>query len=140
MFTRSGITAALLFTLIAPAAVSAQTSTFRSGPVFFANGGGQAIVVRLFRQGADEGRATVAVGGNLNLIAANPGAWGNAIRATVSIAPNTPADNAAIGAIATPLGLTVADFFDLTLRDSVRETTEVFRNVSVAATAGARPC
>ena len=103
---------------------------------FFANGGGQALMVRLFRPGVDEPRASVTAGGNLNLIAASPGAWGNALRATVAHAPNTPADNEALDAIALPLGLARADFFDLTLRDSVRGTTEVFRNVT-AMTAGA---
>jgi phage tail sheath protein FI len=105
---------------------------------FFANGGSQASIARLFRAGADEPRAAVTVGGNLNLIAASPGAWGNAIRASVAIAPNTSADNAALDAIALPLGLTRADFFDLALRDNSRGTTEVYRNVSVAATAGPR--
>jgi phage tail sheath protein FI len=105
---------------------------------FFANGGSQALIVRLFRQGADEGRATATIGGSLNLIAANPGAWGNALRATVAHPGTTAADIDALGAIATPLGLAANDFFDLTLRDSVRDTAEVFRNVSAAATAGAR--
>jgi phage tail sheath protein FI len=105
---------------------------------FFANGGSHALIVRLFRPGADEGRATVTVGGSLNLIAASPGAWGNALRATVAFAGATPADIDALTAIAAPLGLTPADFFDLSLRDDARGTTEVFRNVSVAATAGAR--
>lgn len=99
---------------------------------FFANGGSQALIVRLFRQGADEGRATVTVGGNLNLIAANPGAWGNELRVTVAHAPPTPAD------IAKPVGLMPADFFNLTVQDIARDVTEVFRNLSVAATAGAR--
>jgi len=63
---------------------------------FFANGGSQATIVRLFRAGADDGMARLTVGGNLALVAANPGSWGNALRATVAYAPNTPADNAAL--------------------------------------------
>lgn len=105
---------------------------------FFANGGAQAIIVRLFRPGADEPRAIATAGGNLGLVAADPGAWGNALRATVAYAANTPADNAALDAIALPLGLVRADFFDLTLRDSVRNVVELFRNVTVAATGGPR--
>ena len=105
---------------------------------FFANGGGQAQIVRLFRAGGDDGVARVTVGGSLTLMAATPGGWGNALRATVSYAANTPADNAALDSIALPLGLTRADFFDLAVQDSARGTTEVYRNLSVAATAGAR--
>ena len=58
MFTRWGITAALLFTLLAPAAVSAQTSAFRPGPVFFANGGGNSSLTDL----NDAGTASLNTG------------------------------------------------------------------------------
>ncbi len=105
---------------------------------FFANGGTQALIVRLYREGGSDGHARVAVGGNLNLVASNPGAWGNALRATVSYAPATPADTEALEAIAGPLGLEPADFFDLAVEDTARGTVETFRNVSVAETAGAR--
>lgn len=104
---------------------------------FFANGGSQALVVRLFRQAADEGRATLTVGGTLGLIAADQGAWGDQLRATITHA-SAAADIAAVEAVAGPLGLAAGDFFDLTLRDEARGTIEVFRNVSVAATAQAR--
>ena len=78
---------------------------------FFANGGSRAVIVRLFRPDADDGRARLTVGGNLNLVAATPGGWGDAIRATVKYAPRTPADDEALTAIAGPLGLVLGDFF-----------------------------
>jgi phage tail sheath protein FI len=105
---------------------------------FFANGGSQAVIVRLFRSAAaDEPRAVTTVGG-LALIAAHPGAWGNALRASVSHAPNTPADTAALVDIAAPLGLLPTDFFDLTLSDSARDLAETFRNVTVSSAGGPR--
>ena len=59
MFTRSGISAALLFTLLAPAAVSAQTSAVdRPGPVFFASGGGSSALTDL----NDAGTASLNTG------------------------------------------------------------------------------
>lgn len=103
---------------------------------FFSNGGGQALIVRLFNEvgGGDDGVATLTVGGNLDLVAANPGTWGNALRATVSFAE----DQTAAGEVAARYGLTATDMFDLTLVDSAREVRETFQNVSVAAGAGAR--
>jgi hypothetical protein len=101
---------------------------------FFANGGGHALVVRLFREDGGDGRARLTVGGALDLIAADPGAWGAQLAATVSYAE----DAAAVGEIAAPLGLTAADFFDLVVEDTARGTVEAFRNVSVAATSGPR--
>jgi hypothetical protein len=105
---------------------------------FFANGGSRALIVRLFRQGAGEGRATVTVGGTLALVAADPGLWGNELRATLAHPGTTKADVDALTAISKPLGLTPGDFFDLTVQDTGRGATEVFRNVSAAATAQAR--
>ena len=50
---------------------------------FFLNGGSQAIIVRLFKpQAGGNGRAEMNVGG-LKLSAANPGAWGSSLKATV---------------------------------------------------------
>ena len=47
---------------------------------FFQNGGGQAIIVRLYRDGPDDAHATIDANG-LALRAASPGSWGNALRA-----------------------------------------------------------
>ncbi len=65
MFTRSGITAALLFTLLAPAAVSAQTSSFHPGPVFFANGGGNSSLTDLNDAGTASLNSGWTAGGGL---------------------------------------------------------------------------
>ncbi len=77
---------------------------------FFANGGSQAIIVRLFRprDANDDGVATLAVG-NLSLVAADPGEWGNGLSAVVSY----PADAKAVEDIAVQYGLAATDLFDL---------------------------
>ncbi len=51
---------------------------------FYTNGGGRAIVVRLYKSsdGASSGKAALTVG-TLGLEAADPGSWGNALNATV---------------------------------------------------------
>lgn len=106
---------------------------------FFANGGAQAMVVRLFRRNADDdGLSRATVGGTLALAAATPGSWGNRLSATVAHPGTSAADNAVLDAIRAPLGLERADFFDLTITDSGRGVTETFRNVTVAAAGGAR--
>src|SRR5919197_3676496 len=51
---------------------------------FFRNGGGEALVVRIVADDATAATLTVDSGGNaLPLVAASPGAWGNALAATV---------------------------------------------------------
>jgi hypothetical protein len=100
---------------------------------FFANGGGQALVVRLFKAGSTDGVATLTVG-NLKLRAADPGAWGNALTGRVVL----PEDKAAAKTVAAPLGLTENDLFDLVIEDSGTGRTETFRNLAVASGAGAR--
>jgi phage tail sheath protein FI len=60
---------------------------------FFLNGGNQAIVVRLTRNGA-QAEITVDPGGDeLPLLAASPGAWGNALSATVDHDTIDPSDD-----------------------------------------------
>jgi phage tail sheath protein FI len=102
---------------------------------FFANGGGQAVIVRLFKANGvnDGGVATLAVG-SLQLIAANPGAWGNKLTATVTYS----ADAMAAAEVAARYGLTANDLFDITVLDSETNGREIFRNVAVAELAGAR--
>lgn len=87
---------------------------------FFANGGGQAIVVRLTRN------ATAAAFniGNLLVAAESAGSWGDALRVTV--------DNNVAAEIAEQLSLTVADLFNLTVtEDTAGGAQEVFRNLTV---------
>ncbi|MGA2249193.1 phage tail sheath family protein [Terracidiphilus sp.] len=53
---------------------------------FFANGGGQAYVVRLVYTDAKTASSTFKIG-NLPVYAANPGAWGNNIAITITLNP-----------------------------------------------------
>lgn len=105
---------------------------------FFANGGGQAIVLRLFNEDGDDGTATLAPGG-LTLRAASPGTWGDRLSATVT----HPEDAAAATAFAASLAargipVTAADLFDLTVVDAGTDAREVHRNVTVHADGGPR--
>jgi opacity protein-like surface antigen len=58
MFTRSSISAALLLSLLVPAALSAQNAADRPSVVFFANGGGNSTVTDL----NDDGTASFKTG------------------------------------------------------------------------------
>lgn len=90
---------------------------------FFANGGSQAVVVRLYKAvDGKPAKATIKVPG-LPLEAVSPGSWGNALRARVD-------DHVSANA-AKELGLDVADLFNLTLYDAGNGTSETFPNVSV---------
>lgn len=88
---------------------------------FFLNGGRQAIVVRVYRAGADPATAVLDVNG-LRVRAAWPGAWGGRLRARVDhdTRPLLPGEAA-------------NSLFNLAVKDTGTGTTEVFRNVSVTA-------
>ncbi len=99
---------------------------------FFANGGGQAIIVRVYTSPAGGGTDTAQIDANgLTLAAASPGAWANTLR--VRIDHDVPAQ-----ATPHPLpwvdaeGLTSADLFNLTVRDTATGAQEVFVNLTVA--------
>jgi Bacteriophage tail sheath protein len=95
---------------------------------FFLNGGGQAVIVRLFLAAAAgaTGVATLSPG-VLNLVAATPGTWGNKLKATVDYKGITDA----IAQRYDP-AFTAADLFNLTVQDTrPNGQTEVFRNLSV---------
>jgi phage tail sheath protein FI len=123
---------------------------------FFLNGGSKAVVVRLFHAEARAARkpsgskknenedgeaakgpaatkASISVpgkSGNLGLEAKYPGAWGNHLRAEVSVIE----DDSMRGEVAERYGLTKddrGDFFDLTIEDPSTGTREVFRNLTV---------
>jgi uncharacterized protein len=91
---------------------------------FYANGGGQAIVVRVVA--ADAGTATLDVGTSnvLTLTASGPGAWGNQITVTVA-----HPDPVAVEDVATAQGVDAGDLFQLTVGDGVTEETHL--NVTV---------
>lgn len=92
---------------------------------FYLNGGGQAIIVRLYHAesgaGAKPAQAKLTAD-SLGLEAASPGAWGNKLRARVD--HNTR-----------PLqsGEAADSLFNLTVRDGETGAIESFRNVSFTA-------
>jgi uncharacterized protein len=97
---------------------------------FFLNGGGQAIVVRLYN--ADTGPNAKAAKsklkvGDFKFEAAYKGAWGTNLRASINL--DVAAD------IAARFGLAQTDLFNLTVREvdatGVTVTQEVIRNLSV---------
>jgi uncharacterized protein len=98
---------------------SAMTFAVRD---FFDNGGSQALIVRLFRPGAGDAKATLARD-TLSLEAAHPGAWGNKLRMRIDY-DTRPLAN----------GSPDPDTFNLQVRDTETGLIEEFRNVSHVAT------
>ncbi len=75
---------------------------------FYLNGGAQAIIVRLFKAPDDtDGAATIIIG-NLNLVAASPGAWGTTLRVKTDVTGIT-------AEVAARFGLAQADLFNLSV-------------------------
>lgn len=96
---------------------------------FYQNGGTTAIIVRLVH--SDAAAADLPVGGGFpakSLIAASEGSWGNALHSVVETGTSTPA--AVSADLATAWGLTVADLFNLYVRDFTTGLTESFRNLT----------
>lgn len=100
---------------------------------FFANGGSQALVVRLFTPGADDGVATLTLG---NLAARRQprrlGQCADRPRRAAGGQGGGEAGRHAAG------GLTENDLFDLVVEDPAGGRSETFRNLAVAPGAGAR--
>ena len=94
---------------------------------FFGNGGGQAVVVRLYKKtGGNAAKATFDIT-NLALEAASEGAWGNQVQVRVD---QKPAADPNVVAVATGLGVAPADVFDLTVRDGGTGAIESILNVT----------
>jgi phage tail sheath protein FI len=91
---------------------------------FYLNGGSQAIIVRLYKETAGSPATATLDAKGLKLVAAAPGTWGNLIRARV--------DDQVSDEVAKNFGLTAADLFNLTVRDTGTNATETFLNVTVA--------
>ena len=93
---------------------------------FFLNGGGQAVIVRLFNPDTGNANSKVKVG-TFTFAAASKGAWGGNLRA--SIDTNVSPD------VARRYGLAPTDLFNLTIQlldaSGAAVRTEVFRNLSV---------
>ena len=97
---------------------------------FFLNGGGKAVIVRLFNKDKGPERATIKLDGGLELQAKHEGAWGNGLCARV-----THIDDERIkSGVQERFRLSDAqagDLFNLAVRDSATGKTEVFPNVTV---------
>lgn len=100
---------------------------------FFLNGGGQAVVVRLYNLDPGEGeddrpRTTYDFAvGNVKLIASSPGQWGVGLRAKVDKVGITDE-------IAAALGVAKADVFNLTITDTKGGQAERFANLTLKDT------
>ena len=92
---------------------------------FFLNGGGKALVVRLYNADpAVAAQAPLDVGA-LKFIAANEGKWGVALRVTVDLTNTTDG-------VAQMLGLpSKADLFNLTVTDTASGRSERYLNLTV---------
>ena len=96
---------------------------------FYQNGGGRAIVVRLYKaDGGNAANATIKIAGTdaskpLLLTALSPGTAGNALRARVDY--NVSAD------VATKYGLVKEDLFNLTVRQTPSGPEEKLLNLSL---------
>lgn len=95
---------------------------------FYLNGGAQAIIVRLYHTDTSDAAApakTTFDVGDVHLEAANSGSWGAYLRAETNL--NVSEE------VATSLGLTKDDLFNLIVRDaSPGGSTETYLNVSFA--------
>lgn len=88
---------------------------------FYQNGGSQAVIVRLYHAdaGGDPANSTITID-TLTLQSANPGAWGQSLRARVDqqTRPLLP-------------GETASSLFNLFVRDDATGAVEEFRNLSI---------
>lgn len=105
---------------------SATTFAIRD---FFVNGGGQAIVIRLYRADPGDANGTPAtkqplVAGALKFVAASEGRWGLNLRLTVDL-DNVSAE------VAAAMGVAKADLFNVTVRDLSTGRSERHVNMTV---------
>jgi len=99
---------------------------------FFSNGGGQAVIVRLYRATPNiASKATYPVA-QLALQAASEGAWGMQVRVRVDKKLVTDPN---LIAVAARLGVLPADLFDLTVRDGNTGVIETFLNLTTKESA-----
>jgi phage tail sheath protein FI len=89
---------------------------------FFQNGGGQAIVVRLYHATAGKPDTAELDANGLTLQAVSPGAWGNTLRARIEEVTQEVADQ---------IGIDKAKLFNLKVHDTLTGATETFVNLMV---------
>lgn len=88
---------------------------------FYQNGGSRAVIVRLFEGDATASTARLTLG-NVTLVAASPGVWGNRLRGEVKVITDPQAKAA--------LGLSPDDtLYNLTVRDSASGAAERIMNL-----------
>jgi uncharacterized protein len=87
---------------------------------FFANGGGQALVVRL----AKDATASALTVSGLGLEAASPGGWSDRLTVTIEAGSTDPD-------VAARYGVLPADLFTLTVTDGRTGASETFANLTV---------
>jgi len=90
---------------------------------FYQNGGSQAIIGRLYHNSDSGPSRAKIVADSVTFEAANEGTWGNKLR--VAVNHDVSAD------VASMQGLTSADLFNLTVRDTGTGVTEQYLNVSM---------
>jgi phage tail sheath protein FI len=97
---------------------------------FFLNGGGNAVMVRLYNGDINAGTVNIAKA-SFGLKAASPGTWGTKLRISI--------DQIISASVALAMGLNPADLFNLKLVDSSPGgLTETYRNVTLVKTASRR--
>ena len=89
---------------------------------FFANGGGRAVIVRLYKKGTEPEKAALQRN-SLKLEAASAGEWGNSLRIHV--------DYLISEEVAGDFGLAKTDLFNLTVHDTKTDEKETFYNLTV---------
>jgi hypothetical protein len=102
---------------------------------FYLNGGSQAIIVRVAHlddaiaanNASSASLALPCTTGTLNLAAANPGSWGNYLRARVDLDVSQD--------VADRLSVQKTELFNLTVADTKTGTIEQFRNVTTVDSA-----
>lgn len=90
---------------------------------YFLNGGGQAVIGRLYHNIEGEAPKAEVAADTLQLQAVHEGAWGNALRIRI--------DSDASAEAAADQGVKKADLFNITICDTRIGTTERYLNVSV---------
>jgi len=90
---------------------------------FYLNGGGQALIVRLFKSDDPAGGAAAVTVDNLLLRASSPGTWADPL--VVGVDHDVSED------VATDYGLTKADLFNLTAQVPPGGAAETFLNVTI---------
>lgn len=80
---------------------------------FYQNGGGKAVIVRLYKKASGTKDLALIKIPNLNLAAVSAGTWGNTLRARIETV-----DPASAAEIAARLGVTTADIFNLRIKDT----------------------